>query len=107
MLITAPSAMRRTLPAFALLAALTLAGCSLYGPGDAELVFNGHVAYVTLEGGAWVLVSDAGETYEPLNLPAEYREEGLRVRVEAEVRDDRVSLLQIGPIIEIKRMGRL
>lgn len=54
-----------------------------------------------------MLVSDAGETYEPLNLPAEYREEGLRVRVEAEVRDDRVSLLQIGPIIEIKRMGRL
>ena len=99
--------MRCSLLSFALLAALTLVGCSLYGPSDADLAFNGHVTYAEIETGGWVLVSDAGQTYEPLNLSDEYKREGLRVRVEADYRRDRASILMIGPIIEIKRIGQL
>lgn len=100
----------RLLPSVALLVAL--AGCSFSAdrddpPGDYEVAFDGRVTYVTVEGGAWVLRSDAGETYEPLNLQPAFHHEGLRVRVGADVRDDLASYLQVGPIIEIRRIERL
>lgn len=106
--------MRHASTAFTLLSALALAGCSLLGTdnaafafGDAELAFDGAVTFTTVEGGAWVLVSNAGRTYEPVNLLPAYQREGLRVRVEAEFREDLGSFLMVGPIIEIKRIQRL
>ena len=97
--------MRHTLALLALTAALT--GCSLVGSDEGDLAFDGVVAYTTVEGGAWLLESDAGETYEPLNLPAAFEEEGLRVRVEAELREDLGSFIMVGPVIEIEKIERL
>ena len=101
----APTVVRHTLALLALIAALT--GCSLVGSDEGDLAFDGVVAYTTVEGGAWLLESDAGETYEPVNLPAEFEEEGLRVRVEAEVREDLGSVVMVGTLIEIERIERL
>ena len=96
--------MLRALP----LAVLVLAsGCSLVGPDASAIAFDGSVTYVTIEGGAWVLAGDDGVTYQPLNLPESFVEEGLRVRVEAEARDDLASFLMVGPIVEIERIERL
>ena len=94
-----------------LLLLLLLPACSFFqgdaaGP-DAEIRFDGSVAHLPLEGGAWVIEGDDGTTYEPLGLGEDYREEGLRVRVWAEPRDDMRSVLMVGPIIEIRRIERL
>lgn len=85
---------------------LPLSGCSLLWPdgGDHDLRFDGTVTFVTIEGGAWVIEADDGTVYEPINLEEEYEEEGLRVRVWADRRDDLGSYLMVGPIIEIERI---
>ena len=66
---------------------------------------NGTVIYMTIEGGFWAITAIANEqstTYEPLNLPEEFRKEGLSVFVEATVRKDMASFRMVGPIIEIR-----
>lgn len=71
-----------------------------------EFQFEGVVQYRQIEGGAWVIESEEGTTYEPSDLPEEYREEGLRVRVWANRLDDQVSFRMVGPIISIERIER-
>ncbi len=52
-----------------------------------KVSFFGIVKYVDLEGGFWGLVADDGKKYDPLNLPAEFKQEGLRVQVEGVVKN--------------------
>lgn len=80
------------------------------GPGgsggdvDVELQFEGTVRYLQVEGGAWVIESTEGTTYDPTNLPERYKEKGLPVRVWADQVEDAVSIRMVGPIISIKRI---
>lgn len=73
---------------------------------QSELQFEGTVQHRQIEGGAWVIESTDGTTYEPTNLPEEYKEEGLPVRVWADRLDDRASIRMVGPIITIERIER-
>ncbi len=75
--------------------------------GPVDLRFDGHVTYADVEGGAWVLRDDSGTAYEPTNLPARFRVEDQRVRVEADVLEDLASTLQVGPVIEIRTVTPL
>lgn len=68
---------------------------------------TGRVAYLELEGGGWVIESNSGITYEPLNLAKQYKKQDLPVRVVATKRPDRMSVLQVGPIIEIQSIESL
>lgn len=81
-------------------AALLLAGsCQLLGL-DESLSGDGTVRFLEIEGGCWVIES-SGETYEPLSLPREFQEDGLRIRFEARTVEDVASVCQVGPIIEL------
>jgi hypothetical protein len=63
----------------------------------------GTVRFIEIEGGCWVIeTSDA--TYEPINLPAELRVDGLGVAFEATVRDDLASICMVGQIVELLRI---
>lgn len=73
---------------------------------QSELQFEATVQHRQIEGGSWVIKSEDGTTYEPTDLPEEYRKEGLRVRVWANRLDDRASIRMIGPIISIQRIER-
>ena len=53
------------------------------GEQAAALQFTGTIRHIDLEGGFWGIVADDGKQYDPLNLDAAYRRDGLRVRVEA------------------------
>lgn len=84
-------------------------GLSCTGPEstpDTDLQFDGVVHYRKIEGGAWVIKGDDGTTYEPTDLPEEYREEGLRVRVWADRLEDQASIRMVGPIITIEHIER-
>ena len=86
-------------------AALLLAGsCQLLDPGE-SISGTGTVQYLDLEGGCWVIKS-SGERYEPLSLPSEFREDGLRLRFEARPAEDVASICMVGPIIELVEIER-
>ncbi len=89
---------------FAFVCLFMLIGCDNSGDGrrPADLLdFEGQVRFVSIEGGFWAIVANGGRTYEPTNLPDGFKEDGLAVRVIAEVRDDLSSIHMVGPIIEI------
>lgn len=73
---------------------------------ESELQFEGLVQHLQLEGGAWVIESKDGTTYDPRNLPDEYKEEGLPVSVWANRLEDQVGIRMVGPIISIERIER-
>lgn len=102
--------MRRT-PLVALLAGvllLTAAACPPTGsdvPGrvvrDGDVVRGtGTVEWFSLEGGFFAIRGDDDRAYEPINLPAELREDGLRVR------NDLGSYRMVGPVVEIQEIAR-
>ncbi|MEO8449869.1 MAG: hypothetical protein ABI647_08775 [Gemmatimonadota bacterium] len=68
-------------------------------PGAKEL--RGIVHHLPIEGGVYVI--DVNETlrYQPLNLPAELRKDGLKVRFVPKSRDDMMGTAQVGRVIEL------
>ena len=63
---------------------------------------NGTVTYIDLEGGFYGLVTDDGRNYLPGNLPAEYRQDGLRVQFSADVQEDVAGIQMWGTPVEIR-----
>lgn len=76
-------------------------------PDDPVVAGTGTIVYVDLEGGFYALDADNGRRYEPMNLPAEFRRDGLRVRFRGRVRSDMASIRMVGPILEILEIQRL
>lgn len=75
------------------------------GPPGADLHFTGTVRFMSVEGGFWAIRGDDGVTYDPVNgVPSAFQREGLRVRVDANRRDDMAGTHMVGPIIEILRI---
>jgi len=73
-------------------------------PSKNEQMITGTVRYIELEGGFYELVADDGEKYDPLNLPAEYRKDGLRVKFQISEKKDIVSFHMRGKIVEVVRI---
>ena len=66
---------------------------------------DGVVRYVDLEGGFYSIETSAGRHLNPVNLPVEYRNDRLAVRVRGTVLTDRVSIYP-GEIFEISDISR-
>src|SRR5574341_928496 len=66
----------------------TSADCTGFAPSVPDVVcVTGTVRYFDFEGGFWAVRGDNDTTYDPLDgMPAPFRQEGLRVRVEARIR---------------------
>ena len=86
--------------AAALVIAVTGCGMTITTP---ELDAEGIVRFFAVEGGCWGIESE-GEVYEPIDLPAAVRIDGLVVLFEAEILEDRASTCQIGPIVDLLRI---
>jgi hypothetical protein len=71
------------------------------------LNFTGTVKWKAIETGFYAIDADDGQGYEPINLPAEYRINGLRVRVTAITLVYMSSINMYGTIIEIIEISRL
>ena len=71
-----------------------------------ELRITGTIRRLELEGGLYVIRDADGTQYNPLNLPDEYKSDGLAVDVQARRRDDTASIGMVGPMIEILRIRR-
>ncbi|HKK08173.1 MAG TPA: hypothetical protein VKA44_04750 [Gemmatimonadota bacterium] len=105
---------RRTLPilGLALTLALVLPACG-DSTGTPDIVRHGDIVSGTgtvrwydLEGGFYAIRGSDGETYDPMHLPVEFQEDGLRVRFEATLRDDLASTHMVGPVVEIRSIEK-
>lgn len=70
--------------------------------GTGNLVeIEGIIRYHELEGGFYAIQSRDGETYNPTNLPQDFRQDGLPVRAKFRIREDMMGIHQAGPLVEI------
>jgi inhibitor of cysteine peptidase len=74
-------------------------------PPDAFRV-DGHVRFVNVEGGCWVIDAADGTRYEPVNLPEAFRSDGLPVRAALKPRPDLASICMVGEIVELLSIRR-
>ena len=66
---------------------------------------NATVEFLQIEGGCWAL-KIGNELNQPLNLPAEFRQDGLAVRVVLQPAENVGSVCMIGPIVRIVSISR-
>lgn len=96
--------------AAALLAGLVVA-CSASAPMPTEqtpplaagqvLTTSASIRFVDIEGGCWTIVTASGRRYEPVNLGAAFRTDGLQVRVVLRDAPDWASICQTAPLVSI------
>ena len=97
--------MKRFVFAFALI--LLFCSCCTgaserHSPEDPALfTFEAHVEYVDLEGGFYGLVTADGRRFDPIHLPDEFRQDGIKVRVKARKPEPTVGFHMWGQKIEI------
>ena len=89
--------MRRRLAFLVFVSAMALACRDATGP--THFLDAATVRFVDVEGGCWY-ITQGQLSYKPLNLPAEFADDGLQVRVTFVRRDDRLSICG-GPIIQL------
>lgn len=75
-------------------------------PKDGQMI-TGTVRYLDLEGGFYGLVGDNGEKYDPINLPEEYRKDGLRVKFQVREKKDMLGIHMWGKIVEVVKIEKL
>lgn len=67
---------------------------------------TGTVRHVALEGGFYGIVAEGGRRYDPVNLPDDFKQDGLSVICRARVLRDRASFHMWGQLIEIIEIQR-
>ena len=67
----------------------------------------GTILFNDLEGGFWGFLGDSGVRYEPMNLPNEFKVQGVKVRIMGRRLEDVGSLHMWGDILEIQSIERL
>ena len=77
--------------------ALGLSGCE----ETENIVGTGEIQYIDLEGGFYGIVSDDGKNYDPINLPTEFKEDGLQVSYTLKALKDQVNVHMWGSVVEI------
>ena len=68
--------------------------------------FVGTVKYIQLEGGFYGIVAKDGTKYNPVNLDKKYQKDGLKVKCQATIKTDTVSIQMWGKIIEVKKIEK-
>jgi hypothetical protein len=71
-----------------------------------QMEISGVIRYYELEGGFYAILGEDGETYNPINLPEEFRQDGLPVRAKIRPRHDMMGIHQAGPLVEIIEIRR-
>ena len=57
--------------------------------------------------GVWALVTDDGTTHELKDYPSELEEDGLKVEIEGNIREDVMTMAMIGKVLEVKSYKKL
>ena len=91
----------RGIPVAALCLVVCLCCCSCLDEDEKVLTAEGTVRHVDVTGDCWRIVADDGVGYEPVNLPDEFKRDGLEVRFSAKLRDGLVTTCMVGRVVEL------
>jgi hypothetical protein len=69
------------------------------------LTTDATIRFINLEGGCWAIETAPGERYEPVNLAAGFRTDGLQVHVVLRDAPDMAGICMIGPFVSIDRIS--
>lgn len=92
--------------ALVLIGTFTLSVQFVSNDGHAEIRQNGIVRYLSFEGGFFGIAGDDGMNYDPINMPQEFKVDGLRVRFTANF-TDYISYHQWGYVVKLVSIERL
>jgi len=74
--------------------------------GD-NLIGTGTIVFLSFEGGFYGIKGDDGKSYDPMNLPVEFRKEGMRIRFEVRELKNQASFHMWGIIVEVVHIQSL
>ncbi len=77
------------------------------GCTDNYIEGTGTIQYNDFEGGFYGIVGDDEEYYDPINLPSEFEEDGIRVKYTIKILENQTSIHQWGTIVEIIKIEKL
>jgi hypothetical protein len=95
-----------TVCGLALLAAGTIPTTGAAMAQESRVFGTGTVRFNPLEGGFFQIEADDRTTYTPMELPAPYRRDGLRVRFVGRLRPDVMSIYMSGQMLELIQIER-
>jgi hypothetical protein len=95
--------MKKIIPLSFIFAAGVLLQCNDQG---AKVVNGQGTIHLSVED-CYLIDMDHGERYEPYNLPQEFMQSELRVRIIARIAENQASFCQTGVIIELIEIHRL
>ena len=73
---------------------------------DSSVMKTGKITRVQVEGGFWGIIGDDGTKYDPINLPDEYKKDGLKVQFIANEKKNAASFHMWGHIVEIVKIEK-
>ncbi len=68
--------------------------------------YSGTIQFLDIEGGVWVLTLPSGQHYALFRAPKELLQEGLEVTIQGQLKEDMVTVAQVGPVLEVKSFRR-
>lgn len=63
---------------------------------------TGTIAWKDIGVGTFALVSELGQTYELKDAPPELCQDGLKVKITGQIREDVMTFAAIGPVLEVQ-----
>ncbi len=62
----------------------------------------GRIDRIEFGSGTWALITDTGETYELMGMPAELAEVKGKVKIKGKIREDVMTFAMIGSVLEVE-----
>lgn len=91
----------------ALIAVCALLAQSCTTENENTLKLSGTIIFLSFEGGFYGIKGDDGRNYDPINLPDDFRKDGVRVRFEAKELTGRASYHMWGTMVELVHIQKL
>ena len=93
------------LAALSLVSALSGCGITSIITGGDRVSGDAVVRYVDIEGGFYAIHDVDGHHYDPTNLPAEFKRDGLAVRYSGQILHDVLSVHMYGEVVELTEIS--
>ena len=68
---------------------------------------SGTIQFNDFEGGFYGIVGDDDNYYDPINLPLEFKEDGIRVKYSLKILENQESIHQWGTMVEIIKIEKI
>jgi len=86
---------------------LCIIACAPRAGNETPGKMTGTITFIEVEGGFYGIITDDGARYDPINLPDDFKKDGLRIRFNAQERKDQASFHMWGILIELTKIEKV